>query len=136
MATKEHYPILDLPLQAGETPGEYMNRYLLALSVDQGFRVSWSDVARHLNKPIQTVLAHKDGRPPQDFATIYAYSTFFGPNILRAFGVSLAQLAYILSKSDDPDVQNVLAEMHLEARARRSGEPAQPDNLARQTASG
>jgi hypothetical protein len=127
----DKYPRLKLPLQQDETPGEYMQRYLLQLSAKLNYPVSWSEVARHLDIPINTLLANKDGRPPRDFATVYTYSTFFGSELLKAYGISLKQLAYILASSDDPEVESIMGEIRNEARARRKEEP---EGLARQNA--
>lgn len=124
------YPQLKLPLRENETPGEYMQRYLLQLSAQMNYPVSWSEVARYLNVPINTLLANKDGRPPRDFATIWSYSTFFGPELLKAFGISLRQLAYILANSDDPEVRKIIAEI-LQEPKRQGGEG---DQFARQQA--
>jgi hypothetical protein len=127
----ESFPYLKLPLRKGEAPGDYMERYRLRLSAELERPVTWSEIAKRLGIPVNTVLANKDGRPVQDFGNIYKYATFFGPEILRAYGVSLRQLAYILRQAeDDPEVQAVLDEMEQDAGRRSEA----PDNAVRQAA--
>ena len=127
----ESFPRLKLPLRHGEAPGDYMERYRLQLSAKMERTVTWSEIAKRLGIPVNTVLANKEGRPVQDFANIYKYATFFGPEYLRACGVSLSQLAYILRQAeDDPEVQAVLDEMEQDASLQAEA----PDNAVRQTA--
>jgi hypothetical protein len=127
------YPSLKLPLRENESPGDYMERYLLQLSARLDRQVTFSEVARHLEIPVNTVLAHKGGRPPESFKTMYLYATFFGPEILKAYGINLRQLAYILRQAeDDVEVQAVLGEMAAEARQRKDGNGGPTNSLARQ----
>lgn len=95
------YPQLNIPLEENESPGDYMERYLRHLSVRMNKQVTFSDVARHLGIPVNTVLGHKGGKRVESFSTMFAYATFFGPEILKAYGISMRDLAKLLSWEEE-----------------------------------